>query len=63
MGGLLGPFWGLGTSTVYVLLGMMGVGKSTLARKIANNYNLKFIDIDSKIELKNSMSIKTARGW
>jgi biotin transport system substrate-specific component len=25
MGGLLGPFWGLGTSTVYVLLGMMGL--------------------------------------
>jgi shikimate kinase len=41
-----------------VLLGMMGVGKSTLARKLASKYNLKFIDIDSKIELKNSMSIK-----
>ena len=25
MGGLLGPYWGLGTATVYVLLGMMGL--------------------------------------
>jgi len=40
-----------------VLLGMMGVGKTTLGKVFAHRYKLKFIDIDSKIEKENSMSI------
>ena len=40
-----------------VLLGMMGVGKTTLAKIFAHKYKLRFIDIDSRIEKENSMSI------
>ena len=40
-----------------VLLGMMGVGKTTLGKILAKNYKLGFVDIDSKIEEKTMMSI------
>jgi len=40
-----------------VLLGMMGVGKSTLGKIVAKRQNLKFIDTDLNIEKKNSMRI------
>ena len=40
-----------------VLLGMMGVGKTTLGKILANKYKYSFIDIDSNIEKKNLMSI------
>tara|TARA_Y100000590_G_scaffold403349_1_gene489960 strand:- start:6505 stop:7014 length:510 start_codon:yes stop_codon:yes gene_type:complete len=40
-----------------VLLGMMAVGKTTIAKIVAQKLNLKFIDTDSKIVEKNSMSI------
>ena len=40
-----------------VLLGMMGVGKSTLGRFIADKYKLNFVDIDTRIEKKNLMSV------
>ena len=40
-----------------VLLGMMGVGKSTLGKIVAKKLNLKFIDIDLNIEKKCSMKI------
>ena len=40
-----------------VLLGMMAVGKSTLARIVAKKHNLKFVDTDTNIRKKNSMSI------
>ena len=40
-----------------VLLGMMGVGKSTLGKVVAKKLNLKFIDIDLNIEKKWSMKI------
>ena len=40
-----------------VLLGMMGVGKSTLGRIVANKCRLKFIDVDSLIEKKNLMRV------
>jgi len=40
-----------------ILLGMMGVGKSTLGKIVAKELNLKFIDTDSNIEKKLSMKI------
>ena len=40
-----------------VLLGMMGVGKTTLGKILANKYKYNFIDIVSNIEKKNLMSI------
>jgi len=40
-----------------VLLGMMAVGKSTIARIVAKKHKLKFIDIDLNIQKTNSMSI------
>ena len=40
-----------------VLLGMMAVGKTTVARIVAKKHNLKFIDIDLNIKKKNSMTI------
>ena len=40
-----------------VLLGMMGVGKSTLGKSIAKKLNLKFVDTDLNIEKKFSMKI------
>ena len=35
-----------------VLLGMMGVGKSTLGKIVAKRQGLKFIDTDKNIEKK-----------
>ena len=40
-----------------VLLGMMAVGKTTLAKIVAKKQKLQFIDIDKNIEKKNSMKI------
>jgi len=40
-----------------VLLGMMGVGKSTLGKIVAKKLNLKFVDIDLNLEKKWSMKI------
>ena len=40
-----------------VLLGMMGVGKSTIGKIVAKKLNLKFIDTDLNIEKKRSMKI------
>ena len=40
-----------------VLLGMMGVGKTTLGKIVAQKQELKFIDTDLIIEKKNSMKI------
>ena len=36
-----------------VLLGMMGVGKTTIAKIVAEKLNLKLVDIDTEIETKN----------
>ena len=41
-----------------VLLGMMAVGKTTLGKIVAKKQKLKFIDIDTAIEKKLSMTIK-----
>ena len=40
-----------------VLLGMMAVGKTTLARVVSKKRSLKFVDIDLNIRRKNSMTI------
>ena len=40
-----------------ILLGMMGVGKSTLGKIVAKKQNLNFIDTDTNIEKKLSMTI------
>ena len=40
-----------------ILLGMMGVGKSTLGKITAQRLGLKFIDTDTNIEKKCSMKI------
>jgi len=40
-----------------ILLGMMGVGKSTLGKMVAKKLNLTFIDTDVNIEEKCSMKI------
>jgi len=41
-----------------VLLGMMGVGKTTIGKIVAKKLRLKFFDIDKLIEKKHSMSVK-----
>ena len=41
-----------------VLLGMMGVGKTTIGRHIAKKLKMKFFDIDKIIEKKNKIKIK-----
>tara|TARA_B100001964_G_scaffold187260_1_gene208158 strand:- start:31 stop:552 length:522 start_codon:yes stop_codon:yes gene_type:complete len=40
-----------------VLLGMMGVGKTTVGKVVAKKQGMKFIDTDKNIEEKCSMSI------
>ena len=39
------------------LTGMMGVGKSTLGKKIAKKLKYNFVDVDKVIELKERLSI------
>ena len=41
-----------------LLTGMMGVGKSTVGKKLANKLKLNFIDIDQIIEKKEKKTIK-----
>ena len=41
-----------------VLTGMMGVGKSTIGRLVANRLKIKFIDVDKIIEKKEKKTIK-----
>ena len=41
-----------------VLTGMMGSGKTTLGKLLGETLNMKFIDIDSSIELSEKSSIK-----
>ena len=41
-----------------VLTGMMGVGKSTLGKTLSERLNMKFIDVDSLIERRESMLIR-----
>ena len=41
-----------------LLTGMMGVGKSTIGKKLAKKLKLKFIDIDQIIEKKEKSKIK-----
>ena len=41
-----------------VLTGMMGVGKSTIAKKLSKKLKIKFVDIDQLIEKRENNSIK-----
>jgi len=41
-----------------VLTGMMGVGKSTIGKRLAKKLKLKFIDIDHLIETREKSTIK-----
>ena len=41
-----------------VLTGMMGVGKSTIGKKLGKKLRLKFIDIDQIIEIKEKSTIR-----
>ena len=40
-----------------ILTGMMGVGKTTIGRNLANKLSFKFIDIDTKIERQEKNTI------
>ena len=40
-----------------VLTGMMGVGKSTIGKKLSKKLRLKFIDVDKLIEQKEKRTI------
>ena len=40
-----------------VLVGLMGVGKSTVGRRLANRLNLPFVDADHEIEVAAGMTI------
>ncbi len=41
-----------------ILLGMMGVGKTTLGKIVAEKQGMNFIDTDLAVERKNSMKIR-----
>ena len=41
-----------------VLTGMMGVGKSTIGKRLAKKLRVKFIDLDRLIEKREKRSIK-----
>lgn len=40
-----------------VLIGMMGAGKSTVGRRLANQLNLPFVDADAEIEAAAGMTV------
>jgi shikimate kinase len=45
-------------STNLFLIGPMGAGKSTVGRRLADQWNLQFIDLDQEIENRNGVSIE-----
>jgi shikimate kinase len=50
----LAPRW---TGKPIVLIGLMGAGKSTVGRRLAQRLHLPFVDADSEIETAAGMSI------
>lgn len=49
-----GPFW---TGRPIVLVGLMGVGKTTVGRRLAHRLRLPFVDADHEIELAAGMTV------
>lgn len=47
-----------GVTKPIVLVGMMGTGKSTIGRKLANKLNLQFYDSDKIIEERQGLSVR-----
>lgn len=47
-----------GTGSSIVLVGLMGVGKSTIGRRLAARLHLPFVDADDEIERAAGMSIQ-----
>ena len=41
-----------------ILLGMMGVGKTSLGKIVAKRKSLKFVDTDTVVETKNKMTVR-----
>ena len=39
------------------IVGFMGTGKTTAARRVASRLNMRFLDVDSEIERKEGVSI------
>ena len=47
----------MNTKKNLVLLGMMGVGKTTIGKIVAKKLKINFFDIDWLVEKKNEMKI------
>jgi shikimate kinase len=47
-----------GQSNIY-LVGLMGVGKSTVGKKLASRMGLSFIDCDQELERRNGVTVTT----
>ncbi|MBL4789987.1 MAG: shikimate kinase [Kordiimonadaceae bacterium] len=47
----------LGIDKTIILVGLMGVGKTTVGRRLARKLGLKFVDSDEEIEIAADMSV------
>ncbi len=52
------PEYGLNIDKPLVLIGLMGVGKTTVGRRLAKKLDLKFVDADEEIEKAAGLSIQ-----
>ena len=46
-----------------VLVGLMGVGKTTVGRRLAHRLRLPFVDADHEIEAASGMTVSEASGY
>ncbi|VAW01373.1 Shikimate kinase I [hydrothermal vent metagenome] len=53
-----GPEYGLRVDKPLVLIGLMGVGKTTVGRRLAKKLDLKFVDADEEIEKAAGLSVQ-----